>query len=94
MSKNINIKTEGVTNVKYGNHSDDEPTFDSRTAAVTRDEKDWNAFQLFGDTNAEEMNHISHPQVKGEALEKTLDRARALRLGMKLRMVMEAQEAA
>lgn len=55
------INTKGTTNVKSSENSElnGEKIFDSAKADVIRDESKWDAFQLVGDTNQEEMNHIA-----------------------------------
>lgn len=57
------INTKGETNVKTETNSDvsGEKIFNSAEADVIRDESKWNAFQLMGDTNSEEQNHIATP---------------------------------
>lgn len=54
-----NINTKGNTNVKADANSEmrGEKIFDSVNADVIRDESKWDAFQLVGDTNREEMIH-------------------------------------
>lgn len=92
MRKNSNINMKGDTNVKSGS---DEAIFDSSKAEVIRDESRWDAFQLVGDTNMEEMQHKSvqlHPKSEAE-MQKILDRGMAFRIGQKVKMVMSAQSA-
>jgi len=54
-----NINTKGNTNVKADADSEMRggKIFDSANADVIRDESKWDAFQLVGNTNREEMDH-------------------------------------
>ena len=60
---------------------------------MIRDESKWDAFQLVGDTNTEEMEYVSTPNSSEKEMEKVLDRARGFRVGRKIHMVLEAQTA-
>lgn len=55
------INTKGNTNVKFDADPDmdGEKIFESANADVIRDESKWDAFQLMGGTNREEMSHKS-----------------------------------
>lgn len=87
MSKNIN-RQKGATNVKRKGGG---KIFSSKRAAVIRDESKWDAFQLVGDTNAEEMSHkatLKHRKSEKE-MQKILDRGLAFRMGRKIQMMFE-----
>ncbi len=91
--RNNKINTmKGSTNVKS---SREERIFDSKKAAVIRDESRWDAFQLVGDTNREEMTHqATLKKAKSEKeMQKILDRALAFRIGRKIAMVLESESA-
>lgn len=92
--RNNNINKKGATNVKseLGNKKTD-VEFNSKTADVIRDESKWNAFQLMGDTNAEEMEleSTSFDKKSKAEREKILDRALAFRMGRKIQMVLETK---
>lgn len=66
---------------------------DSKHADVIRDESKWNAFQLMGDTNREEMNHISRTGKSEKEMQKVLDRGLAFRMGRKVKMILESEHA-
>lgn len=93
--KNEKFNTKGDTNVKSTANmaGNEDQIFDSATADVIRDESKWDAFQLVGDTNTEEMEYVSTPNSSEKEVEKVLDRARAFRVGRKIRMVLEVQTA-
>lgn len=57
------LTTKGNTNVRSSSDSDvnGEKIFNSANADVIRDESRWDAFQLMGDTNSEEIHHIANP---------------------------------
>ncbi len=87
-----NIKTKGATNVRPKVHSA-KKIFESKDAEVIRDERKWDAFQLVGDTNAEEINHISklNRRMSEKELQKILDRGLAFRMGRKIRMILDTE---
>lgn len=99
--RNNNMTMKGATNVKSelgnreGYQEANEKDFNSKTAEVIRDESRWDAFQLIGDTNAEEMNHQS-ATINGKSsaeVKKILDRGLAFRMGRKIQMVLDAKAA-
>lgn len=91
MSNNIN-KMKGATNVK---EIGGEEIFSSKDAAVIRDESEWNAFQLVGDSNREEMEHVAEPKrgTSEKEIQKALDRGLAFRMGRKIQMMLDAEAA-
>lgn len=99
--RNNNMTMKGATNVKseLGNQEDyqeaNEKDFSSKTAEVIRDESRWDAFQLIGDTNVEEMNHQSATinEKSSAEVKKILDRGLAFRMGRKIQMVLDAKAA-
>lgn len=95
MRKINNFNSKGATNVKTNAESWNDDWIDSKNADVIRDESKWNAFQLVGDTNAEEINHIAYLKHKKseKEMQKVLDRGLAFRMGRKVKMVLEAQSA-
>ncbi len=93
--RNINNKKKGATNVKNASmrQKGKRKIFSSRAADVIRDESKWNAFQLIGDTNTEERNHISNRKMSKAEMQRVLDRGLAFRMGRKVRMILEAESA-
>lgn len=91
MSKNIN-KMKGVANVNFDGGG---KIFDSREAAVTRDESEWDAFQLVGDSNREEMEHVAEQKsrMSEKEMQKVLDRGLAFRMGRKIQMMLDMETA-
>ena len=81
------INTKGETNVKTETDSDmsGEKIFNSAEADVIRDESKWDAFQLMGDTNSEEQNHIATSRASQER--KMFINERLRRLGGKVTAV-------
>lgn len=94
MSAKTNLKTKGAANVKSRVRTTT-GIFRSKDAEVIRDERKWDAFQLVGDTNAEEMNHVSklNHRMSEKELQKVLDRGLAFRMGRKIRMVLDTEMA-
>ncbi len=95
MRNNNNLNTKGATNVKSKAESyDSDDWVNAETADVIRDESKWNAFQLVGDTNAEEANHVADlKNIKNEKeMQKVLDRGLALRMGRMVALVMKNQK--
>lgn len=92
MSNNIN-KMKGATNVK--SVSDDMDSFNVVTADVIRDESKWNAFQVPGESDEEEMTHrsVQIHNLSEKEERKVLERAFAFRIGRKAQMVLDAEAA-
>lgn len=90
MNKNIN-KMKGAANVK---EIGSEEIFDSRNAEIRRDERNWDDFQLMGESNREEMEYVSQPKNMSEKeMQKVLDRGFAFRMGRKIQMMLDAEAA-
>lgn len=92
MRKN-NFNMKGATNVKTNAELWDSDWIDSKSADIIRDESKWNAFQLVGDTNSEEMNHQANLKqpISEKKMQKILDRGLAFRMGRKVKMLLESQ---
>lgn len=89
--RNNNLNNmKGSANVKNRN---EEQIFNSKKAEMIRDESRWDAFQLIGDTNREEMTHHAPREKNGKEMQKVLDRALAFRIGRKIAMVLESDSA-
>lgn len=86
-----NFNKEGETNVKSNAELWNSDWIDSKNADVIRDESKWNAFQLMGDTNSEEMTHTSNVKMSEKEMQKVLDRGLAFRVGHKIKMMLESQ---
>lgn len=97
MSKNFN-KMKGAANVKLGSEDREayeSSEFSSAEADVIRDESRWDAFQLIGDSNGEEMTYVSQPkpEMSEKEMQKALDRAVAFRTARKIQMMLDAEAA-
>lgn len=77
--RNINtINTKGNTNVNSEvENPESEKIFESVNADVIRDESRWDAFQLMGDTNNEEIMHQAEPPKNKAKLERSVKRGEA-----------------
>ena len=95
MRKNIKTKRKESTNVKQ--KKNDPPSgkrlFDAKKAKLIRDESRWDAFQLVGESNREEMEHVSQLRRKmsERELQKVLDRGLAFRMGRKINMILNTE---
>lgn len=97
MRKIKTINKKGTTDVKSKPHGSPsgKKLFDARKAEAIRDESRWDAFQLVGESNREEMEHESRlVRKKSDAeMQKILDRALAFRMGQKIKMVLDTEAA-
>ncbi len=95
MRNNMNINQKGSTDVKPRSMPSGEKLFDAKSADVIRDESKWDAFQLVGDTNREEMEHeakLDHEMSDAES-KRVARRIVNFRLGHLAKMIMDAEAA-